>query len=117
MRLHEAIASGQPFRRASGWGGVWATLGTEYPYSLLDAEDGKLFGHLHAEDILADDYEIQEPTVTITWSEFGRAMDAVLPDIPGNELNQVGRDNIRRLALELGLLPVKKVSVARTTDT
>lgn len=52
MTLIEAIKSGRPFRRKNSWG--------ETPWR--NAKDGAFI----ADELLADDWEIQEPTVTIS---------------------------------------------------
>lgn len=61
MTLQEAIKSGKRFKRAGG----------EYFYSngkyLLDMEDiNALHGTLNLEDILADDWEIEEEKLELT---------------------------------------------------
>lgn len=93
VNLIDAVKSGRPFRRHHWIEGTW---------SILD-EDGdlKFVGSLcgvspQKEDILADDWEIQEPTVTITWSQLKEAYRG--PTEPGVPFDLV-------LARRLGLEP------------
>ena len=71
MTLIEAIKSGRPFRRKSVlscWYGVVGDV-VKYQPGMSDA----YVANLKVEDILADDWEIQEPTVTISASQFWEA--------------------------------------------
>lgn len=81
MNLFEAIKSGKPFRRRGD-------------DTLFAVKDGMLVFHdQHLEGvepfiltcvsaILADDWEVQEPTVTITRQQFLEAWDSAFVDEP-----------------------------------
>ena len=69
MTLIEAIKSGRPFRRCEGH---WHSDGTSWVRTRAlggPAIDGKWL-----EDILADDWEIQEPKVEITRAQLKAAI-------------------------------------------
>lgn len=55
-----------------------------------------------AQHIFADDFELKEPSVSITRKQFFDAAECVLPSIEGNDLNQLTQGNFKRLAKELG---------------
>lgn len=108
MNLIDALKSGRPFRRRerSWWvskhtrteaisclkcNGEWFT---EERY-FADVEVGKA-------DILADDWEIQEPTVTITRTQFWEAMNTDLAFPPGTSMLFLERAKIAASKLGLG---------------
>lgn len=90
MTIIEAIKSGRPFRRKGD--GSW--------YCDHDRSDCAMF---RVPDILADDWEIQEPAVTITRSQFNEAVRS----IPCHEIHgRTGPEwivNTAELARKLGL--------------
>ncbi len=70
MNLIEAIKSGMPFKRLN-WQ-VWTSYyGTHITQPGLT--QGARQAHLCYDDILANDWEIQEMSVTITSSQFWKA--------------------------------------------
>lgn len=74
MRLHEAIDSGRPFTRLS-WGPTrrwWRRAGPRV--TPVDELDCDATSHLNVDDICADDWEVQEPTVTITRAQLADAI-------------------------------------------
>lgn len=75
MNLLEAIKSGRPFRRKNWdlWTQVHGNCVTQPGLT-----EGLRQAHMCYEDILADDWEIQEPTVTITRAQFLEAVESVL---------------------------------------
>ena len=84
MNLIEAIKSGKPFKRRCR---VLWIIGHDCQNN--DPKDGIVFWTkdndlsgsnrvaFFKEDLLADDYEIQEPTVTITYSQLRQAAKEV----------------------------------------
>jgi hypothetical protein len=95
VNLIDAVKSGRPFRRTS-WGGTeddprWITIDSgrityEWPpepdkgdctWFDLNGPDCLAWNHV---DILADDWEIQEPEVRITRTQFFQAYNAALRD-------------------------------------
>lgn len=80
MNLIDAIKSGRPYRRP-GWS-MWRL-------SLHKMNRVENYGE-RLEDLLADDWEIEEPTVTITWSQFWKAVETTerlfWPDPAAKEL-------------------------------
>jgi len=101
MNLLEALKSGRPFRR-KGYGTWW-----------LNDDSGKIFG-MSKEDMLGD-YEVQEPGVTITRTQFFEAAAAAIKEHAvgsGYEpsfdhgvlsLESLARLSLGRLAKKLGL--------------
>lgn len=88
MNFVDVVKSGRPFRRP-----FWQSWSTPGGGAQL------FFG----DDILADDWEVQEPEVTVTRTQFWEAANEVLPPIPGNDWNCAIQDNFKRLARYLGL--------------
>lgn len=84
MNLIDAIKSGKPFRRP------------DQPWY------GGMPNSFRVVDILADDWEIQEPTVTITASQFWSAVNASTHVALGQDL-ELDRLGITKLARFLGL--------------
>jgi len=98
MNLIDAIKSGRPFRR-SGVLGVWRKpedLEASYrsTWSMTISPDTKFAQtetfprlseipvlRLSLDDVLAEDWEIQEPAVTITASQFYAALSSALSDM------------------------------------
>lgn len=70
MTLQEAINSGKRFRRKG-----WTVVITADPTYWL--QSGRTL-HLSTADILADDWEIEEVRVTITATQFQKALDTAL---------------------------------------
>lgn len=109
MNLLDAIRSGRPFRRTKTHN-VWLTTvdscelraNEDVEALFFRTADGSCVS-LMSHDLLADDWEIQEPTVTITRTQFLEAVDAVMPEIPGNALNYLARQNFLTLARFLGI--------------
>lgn len=122
MTLIEAIKSGRPFRRKSwpkGWRCEYTTAfdSKSLPDFWILHDDGEFPSHLFAgtgkrETLLADDWEIQEPTVTITRTQFweaARPWVSVLGILPytefgGRKLVDIERvPDLQQLAKRLGL--------------
>lgn len=80
MNLIDAIKSGKPFRRP------------DQPWY------GGMPNSFRVVDILADDWEIQEPTVTITASQFWEAIEATW-----GKCDDDRQSGFHRLARRLGL--------------
>lgn len=74
MNLIDAIKSGRPFRRP-GWAWVCRPEGTN-KFVFVEDESHADLGH--PMDILADDWEILEPTVTITASQLADALASTM---------------------------------------
>lgn len=90
MNLVEAVKSGQPFKR-SGWG-KYVIHETVYEF---------LFKR---EDLLADDWEIQEKEITITASQFDAAVSRTNDKVYKSEYEDVHIcDYLKVLQKELGL--------------
>jgi hypothetical protein len=77
VNLIDAVKSGKPFRR-KGWGGdcFFTTLGT----SIGERIEARLYDRsnywtMNAEDVLAEDWELQEPEVRITRTQFWEAVE------------------------------------------
>lgn len=97
MNLIDAIKSGRPFRRKD-WDDSMrchVTRGTDDEQEVRFV-DGRPFLPLTF-DLLADDWEIQEPSVTITASQFWEAVIGI-----SKEQTLNGRD-LHTLARRLGL--------------
>lgn len=79
MNLIDAIKSGRPFRRKGymRWAAKWDGCYSE----ILRYEPSEQRVTFTVEDILADDWEIREPQVTITKSQFMVACSKVLEDL------------------------------------
>ncbi len=81
MRLHEAIESGRPFRR-KGWNldeSMWCHAAPHRDGGeIIQFIEGRPEFHAFRADLVADDWEIQEPTVTITRTQFYDAFQAGL---------------------------------------
>lgn len=97
MNIIDAIKSGKPFRRKS-----W----THEDFFIVDGDDlrylltGDRTVLAHVSGILADDWEIQEKTITITESQFDEAAEEVLNIIQGDFktfLNPQFRDTVKVL--------------------
>ena len=96
MNIIEAIKSGRPFRRPDRHG--WIEV---HDNGLRWVNQGGIT--ITLKDILADDWEIQEPSVTITANQFWNAIHDLyrkFPDVLG-----VDRPTAERLAGLLGLGP------------
>lgn len=97
MNLIDALKSGRPFRRQEwvGW---------------VDLKEERLFS---AYEIVADDWEIQEPTVTITEAKLVDAVKTTASWLelyqPAQKTKAIGDPNVtwlsfaQELAKELGL--------------
>ncbi len=59
MNIQDAIKSGKPFKRKEWSNGAWYTVENGLRYL--------------TEDVLADDWEIQDRAITITESQFNEA--------------------------------------------
>ncbi len=64
MDIQTAIKSGKPFRRKEWSNGAWYTVGNGLRY--------------HTEDVLADDWIIQDRSITITESQFDEVWEQLL---------------------------------------
>jgi hypothetical protein len=88
MKLHEAIKSGRPFQRRVHVGlsncGPYAS-GTEWLRSFQLGEFENF--DIAVDDILADDWEIQEPTVTITRTQLRAALERIYLSDPCEKLD------------------------------
>ncbi len=91
MNLIEAVKSGRRFKRPD-WHGMWRVdfADTEYTFPLT------------ADDILADDYEVEELEVTITSSTFDKAANKVREELFYKENDVLGA-YLPILKKELGL--------------
>ncbi len=89
MTLIEAIKSGRPFRREEDG----AEYGWNYPSQAYSYS---------TDDILADDWEIKEPTVTITRTQFLETFGQMYCHRPWSKY-QVDSDFGIVLARKLGL--------------
>lgn len=72
MNIIEAIKSGRPFRRI-----LWTKIGGEKTW--IKNSSATLF---ETDDVLANDWEVMEPTVTITKSQFWDAYSDVIKNDP-----------------------------------
>lgn len=97
MNIQQAMKSGKKFRR-KGWGSGFSSL--EFAYSLTKA------------DILADDWEVEEVTVSITRQQFWDAIVTVQAEresertiypYPYFSLDVIRWKDIHKLADKLGL--------------
>ncbi len=98
MNLIEAIKSGRPFRRGPDHG--WVTM----------HKNGKLFWEDDGggrpplrEEWESETWEIQEPAVTITWTQFWRAVDSArmyIGRLHGKDDAEFQGELARRLGLE-----------------
>ena len=101
MNLKEAIESGRPFRRPSFPANLW------YSYancSAMSRSDGEVY-HPDCADICADDWEVQEPTVTITRTQLASAVLAMCAAYRNNSTFagfSIGPDPLSFLAQRLG---------------
>jgi hypothetical protein len=86
MNIIEAVKSGKRFRRK-----IWVSEG----YSFYDDYD-----KLQASDIAAEDWEIEEPIVTVTYSQFWTTYRNIRFDPKKSEY-----DIVAELADRLGLKP------------
>lgn len=104
MTLIEAIKSGRPFRRTSyshrGSLGAWLEI-RKVPRgdTVLWIEQDQSEGAFSVDDVLANDWEIQEPTVTITRTQFWKAVESVR----ASGANMYGYPQPEALACMLGL--------------
>jgi hypothetical protein len=92
MNIIEAIKSGRPFRRNNEDGNLWLTP--------LDPVKDGCFQFLLA-DILADDWEVESASVTITREQFNAAWDKALDDSAVRGFNCLALHHC--LTKELGL--------------
>jgi len=75
MNIIEAIKSGKPFRRPKCAGWMWV----EGPFFVCDWEKDRVTVFpISVAALIADDWDTQEPTVTITISDFYRAVADVI---------------------------------------
>jgi hypothetical protein len=75
MTLIEAAKSGRPFKHKS-WSGWYLTL--DLDNECFRMSDGKAYGSMAPSYILSNDWEIQEPEVRITRTQFWEAYNAGL---------------------------------------
>lgn len=96
MNLIEAIKSGKRFRRSSWTHPVWLESHTE------DKLNHSL--DLQIESVIADDWEVEEKTVTVTSSQFDAALDGVNKKVYTSSHSEVHIcEYIACLKRELGL--------------
>ncbi len=102
MNIIEAAKSGRPFRRTDvGNTALW--LEVDQHGAVVYGKDTHVGPGLTTE-MLSATYEIKEPTVTITSSQFIEAMDYVLGSF--NEFGDpIARCAMHSLAHKLGLEP------------
>lgn len=102
MNLIEAIKSGRPFRRAHWEAGEFAVLWETHTNGL-----GVMFGKdwyaFRGSDLTADDYELQEQTVTITRSQLEAALKDAFTVGPAVLSGLEGRSLVSYIAQKLGL--------------
>lgn len=102
MNIIEAIKSGKPFRRQ----GHAHWMQTSGDYVRVHEPDGPSMVEFDRRDLLADDWEISEPTVTITAKKFWDAWAKVLKQEDARRALLMGPlviDLMAILAKELGL--------------
>ena len=91
MNLIDAIKSGRPFRRkgVDTWilttadlehEFTWKSVGTMFMENTPDPRPVKYL-ELSMKDLLANDWEIQEQSITITRNDFLNAFSAALKDV------------------------------------
>lgn len=102
MTLLEAIRSGRPIRR-KGWGHWYKRRGCEHN-DIYYRDDGSFDVALNVSPkiVIAEDWEIQEPTVTITRSQFWEAFESVAEDWEGQHFT-ISKNLALILARKLGL--------------
>lgn len=89
MKLHQALATGLPFRRKE-WG-MWRS-----PTEGFDVND---------DDVTEDDWEVLEPTVTISRTQFWNSYKETLEEASPTRAYYSGGhidDTITELAAKLG---------------
>lgn len=104
MKLFTAIASGRKFRRVGQDQWDDAESWSKSHFTIRMIEEGTVAPDALLEDVTSDDWELAPLAVTITPDEFQAAIDYVLPNIPENDYNQVVRQNMRQVAVRLGLV-------------
>lgn len=103
MNLIEAVKSGRPFRR-SGRSEKWIVRDDD----LLTWDNGERFVGSQVSWLLADDWEIQEPEVRVTRTQFWEAWAAMLKEAEEKPAVRFARELIEPnyggiLAKRLGL--------------
>ena len=105
MNLIEAIKSGRPYRRACWDLDAWRP-------AIGHLRDNRSHYGERLDDLLANDWEIQEPTVTITRTQFWEAYAVALKEAQecrrtlttdGIQCWESGKDPMTLLAKRLGL--------------
>ena len=116
MNLIDAIKSGRPFRRETWGDDMWAhACADKDGETTVMFTDGTTF-QPYVFDLVADDWEIQEQSITITRSEFLNAFSVALKDVEnrhgfrimsfqGRDVSQIWRSEViaemvRKLGLE-----------------
>lgn len=106
MKLHEAIESGRWFRRPCFPEGLWYGYRGERT-AVMERSDGREY-HPDRFDICANDWEIQEPTVTITRTQLAAAVLEMIKDCQASAFitfngHAIGPDPVKFLCDKLGL--------------
>ncbi len=113
MNLIDAVKSGRPFKRQKWGAAMWLSMRSfeedgvihTVPTAFPNPRGNEYI--FSAEDILADDWEIQETEVRITRSQFWEAAhlfvaqdSSVTSEIRADRLNSLMRELAKRLGLE-----------------
>jgi hypothetical protein len=72
VNIQQAIKSGRPFRRPCS--SPWLVWEEDMVYPATEKGSADAVVHLTGADLAADDWEVREPTVTITASQFWDAV-------------------------------------------
>ncbi len=96
MNIIEAIKSGKRFRHS--------LTGTNWYGPIKDPDSSLVHFKLDVNQLVSNDWEIEEVRVTITYSEFDAAWKRVVRKTGGNDITYGGFQSFRDLvARELGL--------------
>lgn len=106
MTLQEAIKSGKRFHRpdADFLRAIRAERCMEQGKSLEDVD----LSHLNLEDLLADDWEVEEETITITRSQLQNAFNYFHLNFHLDGPKSISQRSIDRFAQELGFKDLNK---------
>lgn len=87
MNLLEALKSGLKFRRPTGYhiGSLWYSRLADSPdgVAIVESDDPTQYWALERDDLLANDWETQEETLTLTFGQFSDVLNGrISPDSP-----------------------------------
>lgn len=97
MNIIEAIKSGKPFKRKH-WGKYFIIINDLIVTETENREQVHERLQPYSENLLADDWEIQEKTITMTESQFDEAWEKFLE----NTLGEGREANLEAIKKELG---------------